>query len=146
MFRLHKTLDVITLFHKPSQASSTRVLNILRTASANATETATIDQASDHSAAHTASPRGEFELEVTEEPPTNDQLSTILDYLQTKGVKPSAVIQGASTKQDALKKLKEVGDQGFIRPVVVDWSNGRAAVGENESEILKLVREGEASS
>jgi hypothetical protein len=90
----------------------------LRTASANATETSTIDQASDHSAAHTASPRGEFELEVTEEPPTNDQLSTILDYLQTKGVKPSAVIQGASTKQDALKKLKEVGDQGFIRPVV----------------------------
>lgn len=31
---------------------------------------------------------------------------------------PSAVIQGASNKQDALKKLKEVGEQGFIRPVV----------------------------
>ena len=28
-----------------------------------------------------------------------------------------------------------------MRPVVVDWNQGRAVVGENESEILKLVRD-----
>ncbi|KAH8705576.1 thioredoxin-like protein [Talaromyces proteolyticus] len=147
MFRFPKSVDVITLFHKPSLPTSTRVLNILRTASANAGETATIDQASDHSDHNKLQKelRGEFELDVTEAVPTSDQLNSIIDYLQAKGVNPSAVMEGAKDKADALKKLKEFGDRGFIRPVVVDWVNGRATVGDNESEILKLVREAGSS-
>ncbi|KAL1980520.1 hypothetical protein VTN96DRAFT_4005 [Rasamsonia emersonii] len=141
MFRLHKTLDVITLFHKPSLPSSTRVLNVLRTASATASETATEDQASDHAHHAKHQQRGEFQLDVTEEPPTPDQLRTILDYTAAQGVKPSAIIQGARDQEDALRRLKEHGDSSFIRPLVVDWINGKAVVGDNESEILRLVRQ-----
>jgi hypothetical protein len=112
---------VITLFHKPSVSVSTRVLNILRTASATAGETATIDQASDHSH-HSENQRGEFQLDVTEAPPTSDQLRNIIDYLAEKGVKPSAVVQGAKDKADALKKLKEDAEGAFIRPVVSSGS------------------------
>ncbi|KUL85468.1 hypothetical protein ZTR_06765 [Talaromyces verruculosus] len=152
MFRIHKTLDIITLFHKPSLPSSTRVLNLLRTASANASEAAnaTLDQASDTTPTPSGSGssvadgplRDDFEIEVTESLPTPDQLSTIIDYLGSKGVKAGAVVQGAASKDDALKKLSE---SGFARPIVVDWSNGKAVIGDNESEILRLLRKGDES-
>lgn len=119
----HKTLDIITLFHKPSLPSSTRVLNLLRTASANASEVAnaTLDQASETTPSGSGSSvadiplRDDFEIEVTESLPTPDQLSTIIDYLGSKGVKAGAVVQGAASKDDALKKLSE---SGFARPIV----------------------------
>lgn len=59
--------------------------------------------------------RDDFEIEVTESLPTPDQLSTIIDYLGSKGVKAGAVVQGAASKDDALKKLSE---SGFARPIV----------------------------
>ncbi|RAO66898.1 uncharacterized protein BHQ10_002910 [Talaromyces amestolkiae] len=144
MFRIHKTLDIITIFHKPSLPSSTRVLNLLRTASANASEqaNATLDQASSTTSSGGKDLRDDFEIEVTESLPTPDQLSTIIDYLGSKGVKPGAVVQGAASKDDALKKLSE---SGFARPIVVDWSNGKAVIGDNESEILRLLRKGDES-
>lgn len=137
MFR-SKTLDVITLFHKPSLPASTRVANLLKTASAHASETATEDQASDHSHQNTAVAREPFDLEITESDPTPDQLNSIFEYVG--GGKAAQLVKGASTQSDALRKLKESGDN-FQRPVIVDWNQGRAVVGENESEILKLLRE-----
>ncbi|KAF4956385.1 hypothetical protein F66182_18356, partial [Fusarium sp. NRRL 66182] len=112
----HKTLDIITIFHKPSLPSSTRVLNLLRTASANASEeaNATLDQASSTTPSGGKNLRDDFEIEVTESLPTPDQLSTIIDYLGSKGVKAGAVVQGAVSKDDALKKLSE---SGFARPI-----------------------------
>jgi arsenate reductase-like glutaredoxin family protein len=129
---------VITLFHKPSAASSVRIATLLKQASAHAAETATEDQASDHSHQTQVTNREPFELEITENAPTPDQLSSILEYV---GVgKASQLVKGASSQSDALKKLKE-NPENFLRPVVVDWNQGKAVVGENESEILKLVRE-----
>ncbi|EEH33438.2 hypothetical protein PAAG_04488 [Paracoccidioides lutzii Pb01] len=153
MFRFfrcqHKTLDVITLFHKPSLPASSRVLALLKQANAAAAANATIDQASETS----PSQRSEFELDVTEEPPTPDQLKNILDYVgadvggdvgRARGgaamAKPGDLVQGAQDRLDALRRLKEDGGR-FVRPVIVDWSNGTAVIGENKSEILKLVRE-----
>ncbi|KAJ5732452.1 hypothetical protein N7493_003933 [Penicillium malachiteum] len=143
-----KTLDPITLFHSPKLAASTRTLNILKQASINASETATEDQASDHSS-HAKQQRGEFELEVTTNAPTPDQLRSILDYISpvsglggqgdkaTYGV--AELVKGARDAEDAIKRFKE--DQGsFVRPVTVDWVNGRAVIGDHESEILKMVR------
>ncbi|OJD20740.1 hypothetical protein ACJ73_07921 [Blastomyces percursus] len=148
MFRFHKTLDVITIFHKPSLPASTRVLTLLKQANADAAA-ATLDQASDVP----ASRRSEFELNVTEDPPTPDQLKNILDYVgagvggevaKARGgaamVRPGDLVQGARDRLDALRRLKEDGAR-FVRPVVVDWNNGTAVIGDNESEILKLVRE-----
>ncbi|KAF4994388.1 hypothetical protein FGRMN_5807 [Fusarium graminum] len=131
-----KTLDTVTVFHKASSPGSVRVANLLKQISANASSGATLDQASDHSA-QTAPVRDEFELNITEDPPTDDQVKTILDYVGTGGI--SNVIKGASNEKDALRKFKESRDN-FVRPMVVDWNNGKAVSGDNESEILKLLK------
>ncbi|PSS21926.1 hypothetical protein M430DRAFT_136655 [Amorphotheca resinae ATCC 22711] len=135
MFRFHKTLDVITLFHKASSPASLRVHALLKQASANATEYATQDQASDHSA-QTSPKRQEFELDVTEELPTPDQLNSILDYVGAQ--KAGTVVAGAKDKEDAIKKMR-INKDSFQRPLTVDWNNGRAVAGDNESEILKMI-------
>ncbi|KAH7271541.1 hypothetical protein FSOLCH5_004420 [Fusarium solani] len=131
MFRFHKTLDIVTVFHKASSPASVRVANLLKQVSANATAGATLDQASE-----TKPAREQFELNVTEDPPTDDQVKTILEYVGTSGI--SNIIKGANNEKDALKKFKE-SKENFIRPVVVDWNNGKAIAGDNESEILKLL-------
>ncbi|KAM0356146.1 hypothetical protein ACHAPU_000541 [Fusarium lateritium] len=136
MFRFNKTLDTVTVFHKASSPGSVRVANLLKQISANVSSGATFDQASDHSAQMTPA-RDEFELNITEDPPTDDQVKTILDYVGTSGI--SNVIKGASSEKDALRKFKESKDN-FVRPMVVDWNNGKAVSGDNESEILKLLK------
>jgi len=134
MFRF-KTLDVITLFHKPSLPASMRVYNILKQASATATEHATEDQASDHTH-QTKATRQPFDLNITEDPPTPDQLKSILEYVGAQ--KAGTIIKGAKDKADAMRKLKENADN-FQRPITVDWNNGRAVAGDNQSEIVKLL-------
>jgi hypothetical protein len=59
--------------------------------------------------------RDDFEIEVSDSLPTKEQLSTIIDYLAAKGVRASAVVDGAASKEDAFKKLSE---DAFRRPVV----------------------------
>ncbi|KAI0545875.1 DUF1687-domain-containing protein [Xylaria curta] len=135
MFRFHKTLDIVTIFHKAASPASVRAVNVLKQASANATAAATEDQASDHT--HQTNPhRPDFELNITEEPPTPDQLKTILEYVGKSKI--SSVVQGASSENEALKKFKESPDN-FKRPVIVDWNNGRALASDKESEILKML-------
>ncbi|KAI0403103.1 thioredoxin-like protein [Xylaria palmicola] len=137
MFRFRKTLDIVTLFHKPGLPASVRAATVLKQASANATEGATEDQASDHS--HQTNPhRAEFELEITEEPPTADQLKTILEYVGKSKI--GSIVQGAQTENEALKKLKENANN-FNRPVIVDWNNGRALASDKESAILKMLNQ-----
>ncbi|KAI9863124.1 MAG: hypothetical protein M1813_003944 [Trichoglossum hirsutum] len=133
MFRFHKTLDVITLFHRPTLASSVRVLNLLKQASSNAAEAGTRDQASDSS---TQTGGQEFELNVTEEPPTGDQLRSILEYVGTRRL--GEIVRGAKDEADAMRKLQQ-NSENFQMPLTVDWNNGRAVIGENESEILKML-------
>ncbi|MCJ1308736.1 hypothetical protein MMC25_002390 [Agyrium rufum] len=141
MFRFHKSLDVITHFHAPSLPASVRVATLLKQASAEASETGTIDQAADHSHQNKVQ-RSEFELNTTEDAPTPDQLKNIFDYLgpSLKSIGgPGAVVEGARDIGDALKKLAEDGKK-FRRPIVVDWNNGKAVAGEDRSEILKMIR------
>ncbi|KAG7291828.1 hypothetical protein NEMBOFW57_001849 [Staphylotrichum longicolle] len=132
----HKPLDIITLFHKATSPASMRVAAALRQASAAASETSTEDQASDHSAQSNAVRRPEFKLEITEDPPTADQLQTILNYVDKHRI--GSIVKGATDEKEALRKLKESADN-FQRPVVVDWNNGKVGSGENESEILKML-------
>ncbi|KAL4782706.1 thioredoxin-like protein [Aspergillus varians] len=138
VFRFAKTLDPITLFHKPSLPPSSAAYNILKTASAAASE------------ASSPIGRGEFQLEVTTAPPTTDQLRNILEYAtgdasaagKAGGARyaVSEIVQGARDAEDAIKKFKE--DSGrFVRPITVDWTNGQAVVGGDESAILKMVRQ-----
>ncbi|KAF1989229.1 hypothetical protein K402DRAFT_327611 [Aulographum hederae CBS 113979] len=136
LFKEAGAKDVVTLFHAPSVSASTRVLTLLKQANANAVSTATEDQASTH---HTQSKaeRTEFDLDVTEAPPTADQLKNILEYVGASSA--GQIIKGASNEAEALRKLKE-NDSNFIRPLVVDWNMGKAIIGEKESEILNLIR------
>ncbi|KLU83348.1 hypothetical protein MAPG_02410 [Magnaporthiopsis poae ATCC 64411] len=139
MFRFHKPLDTVTLFHKASSPASMRVAALLKQVSAQATETATEDQASDHAAqSRQHQQRAEFDLQITEDAPTPDQLQTILEYIGAPSV--GAVIKGARTPTDALKLYKQKPDS-FQWPLVVDWNNGRAAAGADESKILKMLNE-----
>jgi hypothetical protein len=111
----HKPLDIITLFHKASSPASVRLAAALRQASAAASETSTEDQASDHSAQSQAARREEFKLEITESPPTPDQLQTILEYVGQSRI-PS-IVKGATTQKEALRKFQE-SVENFQRPVV----------------------------
>ncbi|KAJ4298714.1 hypothetical protein N0V88_003746 [Collariella sp. IMI 366227] len=127
MFRFHKPLDIITLFHKASSPASVRIANTLKQAALAASETSTTDQ---------PTARPEFKLEVTEEPPTEDQLRTILQYVGNAQI--SSIIPGAINEKEALRKFQQSAES-FKRPVVVDWNNGKAQAGESESEIIKML-------
>lgn len=52
---------------------------------------------------------------MQEEPPTEDQLKNIIEYVGTHKI--STLVKGAKTELEAFKKLKESGDN-FQRPVV----------------------------
>ncbi|PTB36383.1 uncharacterized protein TrAFT101_010268 [Trichoderma asperellum] len=127
MFGFRKTLDIITLFHKASSPASVRVSNLLKQASTSAQTSAVND---------VSARRDPFELNITEDAPTLDQVQTILQYVGQNGA--SQVIKGARDDKDALRKFKENKDN-LLRPLTVDWSNGKAIAGDNESEILKLL-------
>ncbi len=99
----HKTLDVITLFHKARSPASARVVTLLKQASAAAATGATEDQASDHTH-QTNKQREEFELNITEDPPTEDQVKTILEYLGPNKI--SSVFRDVQSNDDALRKFK----------------------------------------
>ncbi|OBT55903.1 hypothetical protein VE04_03697 [Pseudogymnoascus sp. 24MN13] len=136
MFRFRKGLDVITLFHSPTAPASMRVHSLLKQASAAAGETATEDQASEHTQQTKNSVQTQFELNVIEDAPTPDQLKSILEYVGENGA--GKVVQGATSGKDAFTKWKK--DSGsFQRPLTVDWNNGKVVAGANESEILKLL-------
>ncbi|KAL5395914.1 hypothetical protein PMIN02_003653 [Paraphaeosphaeria minitans] len=136
IFGEHGAKNVVTLFHKPSSTASTRVLTLLKQTNAQSVAHATEDQASSHQVQDKAE-RMEFELDVTEAPPTADQLKSILDYLGGPRT-ASKVVSGAQDETDAMRRLKADGET-FLRPVV-DWNQGKAVVGESESEILSMLR------
>ena len=110
----HNARNIVTLFHKPNFAPSMRVLALLKQTSAEASETATVDQASDHSHQNKVQ-RADFDLDISEQAPTEDQLRNILEY--AGGEKAQEVVEGETSVSDALRKLKEDGKK-FKYPVV----------------------------
>lgn len=106
--------DVITVFHKPSISSSTRVVTFLKQHQANAQNPATEDQASDKGAAPPTQ-RADYDLDIQEQPPTGDQLKSILQYVGPG--KAGTIVQGARDVTDAIEKVKRDGGL-FNRPLV----------------------------
>lgn len=91
------------------------MLNLLKQSSAMASETATEDQATDHTIQNKAQ-RSEFDLDITEADPTPDQVKSIMEYLGGSNA-AAAVVKGATSESDAVSKIKSTGDN-FLRPVV----------------------------
>lgn len=87
-----------------------RAAAVMNSLSAKAGATSVEDKPSD---SQTALP--EFELNITEDPPTQDQLKTILEYVGANKI--GSIINGASTEKEALKKFRE-NSETFQRPVV----------------------------
>ena len=127
-FNQHKTKDVISLFHNAKSPASLRDNTLLKQISANTSEHATEDQARDHSP-QTNPQRQEYELEVTEAPPTPDQLKSILEYIGAQNA--GTIIQGARDEADAMRKLKE-NSESFQRPVVCTSVQGFRAEADFE--------------
>lgn len=100
--------------------------------------------------------RSQFKLEITEKMPTRDQLRCILDYIQrvplfkanvidgreryVEEVTPviGAVVKGAKNEFDAFLRMKANPDN-FHRPMVVDWSRGRASSVTNELVLMDMI-------
>jgi hypothetical protein len=94
----------------------------------------------------------EFQLEVVESPPNSAQLSTIMSYLPSKAADPSMVFLSAHpsatniaeqpTTLKGIAALAETNPNAFKWPVVVDWVDGKASIGNPEGvkEILESIR------
>jgi len=106
----------VTLFHKPSNPASTRILNILKQTSATANTTATEDQASNHEAHSKAQQaHAPFDLDVVEGPPTSDQLRSIIEYVGERNA--GRVVPGAEGAADAARRMR-MDMNAFRRPLV----------------------------
>lgn len=100
---------------------------MLKQISAQASETATQDQATDHSQQNKIQ-RTDFELDITEEAPTGDQLRTILEYIGES--KAPQIVDGAKDTEDAIRKLKEDAKR-FKAPVVCQYRSTCAVTSES---------------
>ena len=130
--------------HHPSSPPSIKALNILRASVSGPFPT---DKPS--------APPLEFNLEVIESTPTTDQLKTILSYLPSKAASPSLVFlsthPSAAERPDTVSGIVELGRKNpnaLKWPIVVDWNDGKASVGDVEGvkgilEILRKKRDGE---
>jgi arsenate reductase-like glutaredoxin family protein len=90
------------------------VYSLLKQASAITSEYTTKDQASDY-LHQTLARREEFKLNITKDPPTAEQLKSILEYIGTQ--RASTIVRGAKNKTDTIKKLKE-NRENFQKPVI----------------------------
>lgn len=107
--------NVITIFHKPSSPSSTRILNLLKQHQATSTATATKSQASNHALQDQAGQNASFELDVSEANPTSDQLRSILDFVGDHDI--GKLVPGEKDKRMAIEKMTKDAES-FQRPVV----------------------------
>ncbi|KAG5649699.1 hypothetical protein H0H81_002439 [Sphagnurus paluster] len=146
--RLVNPVTAMILFiHQPSSPPSTKALNLLRSAIS-----------APYPPNQPAKLPLDFNLDVVEGPPTTDQLRTILSYLPAKGVSPSSAFLsahftapvGAERPEgvSAIAKLAQENPSALRWPIVVDWNEGKATVGDIEGvkgilETLRKRRDGE---
>jgi hypothetical protein len=102
----------------------------------------------------------DFDLDVVEStPPTPDQLNTILSYLPARSPQPtiSAFISSHPSSPSPLQYPKSADEvsqlaarnpNAFKWPIVVDWTGGKATVGDLDGvkgilEAIRQKRDGE---
>lgn len=74
-----------------------------------------MDQASNHTVQTSHKRPDDFELNITEDSPTVDQVKTILEYVGPSKI--STIVSGAENEKDALRKFN-MDPNTFQRPVV----------------------------
>ncbi|KAM5531856.1 hypothetical protein V8D89_014486 [Ganoderma adspersum] len=150
-----RTVPEISIFHNPSSPASKNALTLLRSA-----------VSSPYPPTKPSAPPLDFNLEVIEnQPPTGDQLRTILSYLPSRSPAGPGGIADPPTAEallsshptvdsrpqdpDAVVALASKNPHALKWPIVVDWNNGRAAIGDVGGvkqllEELRKTRDGEA--
>jgi len=121
--------EAATHSHNPSSQPSTKALSLLRNS-----------LSAPYPSGNPTSAPLQFNLEVVESPPTTDQLETILSYFSSKAVSPSHVLISAHpsapsfndrpTTLSGIVQLAQDNPQAVKWPIVVDWENGKAAIGD----------------
>ncbi|PFH46916.1 hypothetical protein AMATHDRAFT_68807 [Amanita thiersii Skay4041] len=145
---LRRRLPEISIFHNPSSPPSTQSLALLRSALSGPYPPNTPGSTQPLT----------FSLSVVEAPPTADQLRTIMAYLSSASGSGSSSLAAASTlfsahpsapalterptDAETIVELAQANPNVVRWPIVVDWSGGRASVGDVEGvrRILEALR------
>ncbi|KAF5367358.1 hypothetical protein D9615_010270 [Tricholomella constricta] len=142
-----RRLPEISIFHQPTSPPSNKALTLLRSA-----------LSSPYPPNQAGKPPLDFSLDVIEGPPTSDQLRTILSYLPSKSISPSTAFLSAHFAAPsgldrpegiaAIAKVAQDNPAALRWPIVVDWNDGQASVGDIEGvksilERLRKRRDGE---
>ncbi|KIM89840.1 hypothetical protein PILCRDRAFT_812635 [Piloderma croceum F 1598] len=142
-----RSLPQISIFHRPSSPPSVSALRLLQSA-----------LSSPYPPTNPSSPPLSFNLEVIDsKPPTSDQLSTILAYSSSQSSNLSTFLSSHPTAPSPSqpKSAREIVQLGIENPnvlkwpIVVDWTGGRASIGDVEGvkgilEAIRKERDGEA--
>ncbi|KIJ36404.1 hypothetical protein M422DRAFT_61163 [Sphaerobolus stellatus SS14] len=146
-FRFHRGLPNISIFHSRISPPSVQALKLLQAA-----------QTGPYPPNSNPPKPLEFNLDVVEDtPPTSDQISTILSYTKKSigsllSAHPSSTAAGdqpATVK--GLQSLVQSNPRALKWPIVVNWDDGQAAVGDLDGvkgilESLRKKRDGEESA
>ncbi|KAI0641042.1 thioredoxin-like protein [Trametes meyenii] len=139
-----RTIPQVSIFHNPASPASIKALKLLQSAIA-----------SPYPPSRSSALPLKFDLEVVENrPPTSDQLRTILSYLPSKPLSPDVLlsahptVDARPTNVEGVSQLASQNPHALKWPIVVDWNNGKAAVGDIEGvkailEELRKKRDGE---
>ncbi|KAJ3776828.1 thioredoxin-like protein [Lentinula raphanica] len=138
----------ISIFHHPASPPSQQALDILRSAVSGP-----------YPPTKSTTPPLDFKLEVIEAPPTADQLKTIMSYVSPERSASAASIflsahPSTPSGSEAPQSASAIHDIGVKNPkvmkwpIVVDWTGGRASIGDVEGvksilETLRKQRDGE---
>ncbi|GJE89082.1 hypothetical protein PsYK624_051740 [Phanerochaete sordida] len=145
MFSAFKlTKPQISIFHSPASPASVQALKLLNAAASSA-----------YPPSKPSAPPLSFNLEVVEnQPPTADQLRTILSYLPGVSSLDSFVsahyaVDSKPSDPTQLAKLASKEPRALKWPIVVNWEGGKAAVGDVDGvkrilEDLRKQRDGES--
>lgn len=72
-----------------------------------------------------------FDIEITEKKPTNQQTKSIVSFLSSK--QKSMSVESADADLPT-----ELTSLGVVRPILVDWFNGKVSI-NNEEEAKQLL-------
>jgi Protein of unknown function (DUF1687) len=119
MFRFHKPLPALSLFHRAKVQNSENILNHVRN--------------------HPVIQRQMAKLEVATRPPTRSQFETITNYMGG-GYNAGKLVEGAMGLEDAVRIVTE-DENKLMVPFLVDWHGGRVVIGDDETRFDRLLEE-----
>ncbi|OZJ06034.1 hypothetical protein BZG36_01120 [Bifiguratus adelaidae] len=128
-FRDLRRLPIISIFHNPSCSKSRATLSLLQNV---------LNESS------TAKPPFSLDIvDYTQNPPTKEQLQTVIDYLGLKDASAQNILRPDAPKVSSIAELVKLvtNDASVLeRPIVVDWDAGKAVIARPPEKVEKLIQ------